>query len=205
MKNFKRIISLILLVLTCACLFAGCARAPKNEVRANLLDSKFTYIEEEDKTKVFVAFDILNGKKRSIDGFEADITFTYKDGTVKQLTIPFEGVIDYADSSLARYTFYVEGRLEHGEFTAFRFDMMNYWESFGNAIIGFCIGFLVLGFVFMFFSMAEMTGWLSVGAAAVVLIDIAFLIFAPFVRSIIVILSSLLAFVPMLVQSMLDY
>ena len=205
MKNFKRIISLILLVLTCVCLFVGCARAPKNEVKANLLSSKLTYIEEEDKTKIFVAFDILNGKKRSIDGFEADITFTFKDGTVKEVTVPFDEDISYADSTLARYTFYVEGRVDKGEFTAFRFDMMNYWESFGNAIIGFCIGFLVLGFIFMFFSMAEMTGVLSVGAAAVVLIDIAFLIFAPFVRSIIVILSSLLAFVPMLVQSMLDY
>lgn len=205
MKNFKRIISLVLLILTCACFFAGCIRAPKDEVRANLLDSKFTYIEEEDKTKIFVAFDVLNGKKRSIDGFEADITFTYEDGTVKQLTIPFEGEIDYADSSLARYTFYVEGKVEHGEFTAFRFTMMNYWESYGDAIIGFCIGFLILGFIFMFFSMGEMSGALSVGAAAVVLFDIAVLIFMPFIRSIIVILASLLSFVPMVVQSMLDY
>ena len=204
-KSLKRVLSLLLLVLMSVCLLAGCVKPPKDEVQAKLLSSKFTYIQEDDQTEIFLAFDLLNGKKRAIERFEADITFTYKDGTTKDITVPFEEDIDYSTSSLLRVSFRIDGRAEKGVIQAFRFEMMNYWESFGSAIIGFCLGFLALGFVFMIFSMAEMTGWLSVGAGAVVLFDIAFLLFAPFIKSIIVILSSILAFVPMVVQNYLDY
>jgi hypothetical protein len=200
MTRIKRLFSLILLVLVMVCSFASCWSVPENEVQARLITSKITYIKEENKSEIFVFFDILNGKKRAIERFEADVTFTMKDGTVIQDTIHFDEKIEYAKSSPARYTFYVDGRVDKGEFTAFRFEMLDYWDSFGSAIIGFSISFLVIGFVFMFFSMAEMTGVLSVGAAAILLFDIAFLIFSPFIRAIIVILTSLLAFVPMVIQ-----
>ena len=199
MKSIQRILSLMLLVLISVCIFAGCANVPKDDVEINVVTSKGTYRRDENVTDVFLALDVLNGKERAIKRFELDATFYMTDGTTFDETIKYEKEISYARSTLVRSSFYVEGRLDHFEIKEYRIEYMNYWKTFGKLILYSCISFLVIGILFAVFMAADMSGALSVGAAGVVLFDVAMLLFLPFAQAIILILASALAFIPMLI------
>lgn len=199
MKKIKRIFSLVLLILMLVCMFSGCTRVPKDEIKINVITSKGTYHREEDVTEIFFALDVLNGKERDIKRFEMDIVFYMQDGTSFQDTISYDKKIDYARSQLVRFTIYPEGRVDHLDVQGYRVETVNYWKTFGGLILSSCAIFLVVGIIFAFLMAGEMTGILSVGAGAVVLFDIAMLLIAPFAEAIIMILASILAFAPMLI------
>lgn len=206
MKKLTRIFSLILLVLTLACLFAGCVQVPKDDIEINVISSKGTYRRQEDITELFFALDVLNGKERDVTSFDMELVVYMRDGNIREETVHYDKKVDYARSSLVRFTLYYEGRVDELHVRGFsNIQTANYWKTFGGMIISSCITFLVIGILFAVFMAAEMSGILSVGAGAVVLFDIAMLIFLPFVESIILVLASILAFVPMLIYNAMNY
>lgn len=206
MKKLTRIFSLILLVLMLVCTFAGCVQVPKDDIKINVISSKGTYRRQEDVTELFFALDVLNGKERDITSFDMNLVVYMRDGRVLDETVHYGEKVDYARSSLVRFTLYYEGRVDEIDVRGFsNIQTANYWKTFGGMIISSCVTFLVIGILFAVFLSAEMSGILSVGAGAVVLFDIAMLIFLPFVESIILVLASILAFAPMLIYNAMSY
>lgn len=196
MKKIKRMVSLVLLVLVVVCSLIACVKVPENEISFNIVASKGTYIRDEGHTELFLLFDVLNGKKRDIKSFEFDAVITLKDGTQKTETYHFDQEIRYLKSSPLTLTLIIEGRAEHFEIVAFRHEIKTYWGSFGGLIIGAVIIYIVLGIIMLVFSMAELDGLLSILAVLIIGADVVFLIFMPFTKAIIMILASLLSFVP---------
>ena len=210
MKKIKRILCLLLTVFLSVCFFSGCAfcanaYVPKDAVEIDVITSKGTYIKEENRTSIFIALNIANGKERDIERYELDLVVHLKDGTTYQDVLAVEEDVMYTLESLQSFTFFADGNVDYFEIVGYRVEVESYWDSFGKLILTSCAIFLVIGLIFVAFLAGDMSGWLSVGSGAIVLFDAAMFLFIPFANSIILILASALAFIPMLVYNWIGY
>lgn len=207
MRIIKRALSLILLVVFSLSLLVGCScnpLVPKDAVEFRPLSVKVTYNKEENNSTVTIVFDLLNGKERDIESYTMDFRFYLKDGSNYEHSVDYEKRIDYSLSQPHFLVFNATGNVDEIELLGYEVEMANYWSSFKGLIFSSCAIFLVIGLIFVAFLAADMSGWLSVGSAGVVLFDIAMLLFLPFVESIILILASALAFIPMLIYNWIE-
>ena len=210
MKKLKRVFCLLLTVFLSVCFFSGCAfcsgvLVPKDSAEIDVITSKGTYIKEENRTSIFVALNIANGKERDIERYELDLVVHLKDGTIYQDVLAVEEDVMYTLESLQRFTFYADGNVDYFEIVGYRVEFKSYWGSFGKLVLSSCAVFFIIGLIFVAFLAGDMTGWLSVGSGAIVLFDAAMFLFIPFANSIIFILASALAFIPMLVYNWIGY
>lgn len=205
MKNLGRIICLCLIAVTLISVLSGCARAPKDEIQANIVTVEKKYIRDKNVTEIFFFFDILNGKSRSISKFEIDATITFRDGTSKNQTIVYDEKIEFARSSPLFFTYTVDGRADAIEILAYRFEVMNYWQTFGGFIITVFIIYIIIAGIMVALAMAEMDGLVAIGSGLLVLFCIAYILLAPFVKSIFVIIGTVIAFLPFAIFKTTDY
>ena len=205
MNKWKKIISVFLIVLTITCVFTSCYEVPKDDIVAKVVACDTTYKRSENKTELFVLFDILNGKERDITCFEYDVTLTFYDGTVHDYTFTHKDKIDYSRSTPVRVWENVDGKIEKVQFNEFRFETASYWKTFSGFIISTLLFYIVVAIILVGLAMAEYDGILSICAGALVLICIFFLIFAHFAMSIFIIIGTVIALAPFLVFKLIDY
>jgi len=205
MKTLGRIISLCLMAVILVSVLSGCARVPKDEIQANVVTAEKKYIRDENVTEIFFLFDILNGKSRSISRFEIDVAIAFRDGTIENQTIVYDEKIDYARSSPLFFTYTVDGRVDDIEILEYRFEVMNYWQTFGGFIITVFIIYIIIAGIMVALAMAEMDGLVAIASGLLVLFCIAYVLLAPFVKAIFIIIGTVIAFLPFAIFKLTDY
>ena len=199
MAKLKKIITLIVLSLLVSCLCFGCTQVPKDEIQANLMASKITYLKSEGVTEVYTCLDILNGKSRAIKDFEMDITVRYVGGGTDYQTIHYEKTLPYMKSQPAIFTFYIQGKVDSIEITAFRFNIFTYWQTFGKHIITTALIYIVLTVLLFIFNSAEMYGLMVLISAGSLIFGVIYTLFMPFSQAVFVLVGTIISLIPYLV------
>ena len=66
MVKLKKVLAILLLLLTFTAFLTGCERPPKDQIEVRVITAKKTWHPDEQNTEVFMFVEILNGKKRDI-------------------------------------------------------------------------------------------------------------------------------------------
>lgn len=205
MKTLKKTICIILLIFTALFLLSSCVTVPEDDIKANLVTVQKTYKRSEGVTEIFFLFDVLNGKERAVSKFELDVDITFLDGAIKSFTIISEEDIPYARSYPLNFVYTVEGRADSLKIIGYRFETYSYWETFGTFILSTLGISIIVAVILVALSMAEMDGMVSVGAGAVVLFCLFYVIFGPFAESLYVIIGTLISLVPLFISKRLEF
>ena len=176
MTKINRAIGIILLILCLTAVLSGCGRVPKDDIEVNVVTVEKTYLRDEDATELFFLLDVNNGKNRTIDKMEIDVLIEYRDGTVKNHTIVYEESLSYYGTSPAIFRYTVDGRAEGIEILDYRFELLDYWGTFGSLIISAVVIYIVLAIVMVMLAMAEMETPLSILAGLIVIFCVIFFI-----------------------------
>jgi hypothetical protein len=163
------------------------------------------YIRDRGVTEIYFLFDMLNGKDRAIDGFDMDVAITYNDGTVKNETIHYKSRIPFARSYPVSFTVEVEGRADSLEILEYRFNVLDYWGTFGSFIITTLIIYIIISVLMVVLAMAEMDGIVSIGAALLIIFCVGYTLLSPFSESIYIIIGTVIAFLPFIFFKVSDY
>ena len=205
MIKFKKAICAILLVFSIVCVLSGCAKLPMDEIEVRVVTAEKTYLRDENKTELFFVFDVLNGKNRSIKTMEVDVAVQLRDGSVKNHTLIYDEEISYRGSYPAIMKCTVDGRVDSIDILDYRFEILDYWGSFGSHIIITFVFYIVMAVVMVYLAMAEMDALVSIIAGALVLFCIIYVIFSPLAASIYVIIGTVIAFLPFIISKVSDY
>lgn len=205
MRKIQRILAISLLILTLVSILSGCVQLPRDEIEVRVVTAEQTYDRDENVTELFFLFDVLNGKARTIRAMEIDVAITFNDGSVKNYTLNYDEPIQYRANLPAIVRATVDGRVESIEVLAYRYDIMNYWDTFGSHIIWTLVFYIVIAVVMVMLAMADMDTLLSIIAGLLVIVCVFCVIFTPLVASIYVIIGTVIAFLPFGIFKLMDY
>lgn len=201
MVKLKKVLAILLLLLTFTAFLTGCERPPKDQIEVRVITAKKTWHPDEQNTEVFMFVEILNGKKRDIKYFEAPAILKMHDGSTKETTLIFNKEVEYSRSMGVGYTWLIEGRVEDIELGQYTFYIKTFWQSFGGFILTVLVISIIVGILNLLFAMAEMNGVLSLIYAGLVILNVIIYIFSPFLEGFIITLGILLTLVPMAIYN----
>lgn len=204
MKKFKKLVTLLLLFLLTFCFCSGCTDVPKDEIHAYLVTSRIKYLKDEGVTEVFAFLDVLNGKERAIKGFEMDISIDFANGTHANDTVNYNETIRYAKSQPVTFIFYVQGKVDAIEITAFRFSIYTYWQTFGKHIITTVLIYIAITVLLFVLNAAEMFGWMVLISAGSLIFGVIYALFMPISQSIFIIIGTVISLIPYVVYKYND-
>ena len=95
MTKLKRVIGIVLLLVSLVCVLSGCVKLPRDEVEVRVVNAQKTFNRDENTTDLFFLFDVLNGKDMGIKVMEVDVDLVMRDGSTQKITLVYDEPISY--------------------------------------------------------------------------------------------------------------